>query len=58
MVNDVYGRCGCVILVQALEQEYGCQLCIGPCTTRGEVKTQLVANFVKFGSFVRIFLWL
>ncbi|ESQ32198.1 hypothetical protein EUTSA_v10003725mg [Eutrema salsugineum] len=24
------------ILGQALEQEYGCQLCIGPCTTRGE----------------------
>lgn len=23
--------------MQALEQEYGCQLCIGPCTTRGEV---------------------
>ncbi|KAG2278552.1 hypothetical protein Bca52824_061107 [Brassica carinata] len=24
------------VLGQALEQEYGCQLCIGPCTTRGE----------------------
>ncbi|VVB11117.1 unnamed protein product [Arabis nemorensis] len=22
---------------KALEQEYGCQLCIGPCTTRGEM---------------------
>ncbi|KAG2244503.1 hypothetical protein Bca52824_093665 [Brassica carinata] len=24
------------ILGQAIEQEYGCKLCIGPCTTRGE----------------------
>ncbi|CAH8344301.1 unnamed protein product [Eruca vesicaria subsp. sativa] len=24
------------VLGQALEQEYGCKLCIGPCTTRGE----------------------
>ncbi|CDY19754.1 BnaA09g04070D [Brassica napus] len=24
------------VLGQALEQEYGCHLCIGPCTTRGE----------------------
>ncbi|XP_062159626.1 threonine--tRNA ligase, mitochondrial 1 [Alnus glutinosa] len=24
------------ILGQSLEQEYGCKLCIGPCTTRGE----------------------
>lgn len=25
------------LMVQALEMEYGCKLCIGPCTTRGEV---------------------
>lgn len=28
--------------VQAIEQEYGCQLCIGPCTTRGEVRAGCV----------------
>lgn len=28
--------------MQALEQEYGCQLCIGPCTTRGEVRADFV----------------
>lgn len=25
-------------VLQALEVEYGCKLCIGPCTTRGEVR--------------------
>lgn len=29
-------------LFQSLEQTYGCRLCIGPCTTRGEVKLEPV----------------
>lgn len=28
-----------VQFLQALEQQYGCKLCIGPCTTRGEVNS-------------------
>ena len=32
--------------VQALEQEYGCQLCIGPCTTRGEVRAACFWCFI------------
>ena len=28
--------------MQAIEQEYGCKLCIGPCTTRGEVRAASV----------------
>lgn len=26
-----------LLFLQSLEQAYGCKLCIGPCTTRGEV---------------------
>lgn len=29
-------------LFQSLEQTYGCKLCIGPCTTRGEVNFELL----------------
>lgn len=38
VANDLFTVDVGVICVQALEQEYGCQLCIGPCTTRGEVR--------------------
>lgn len=27
----------CLGFCQSLEQTYGCRLCIGPCTTRGDV---------------------
>lgn len=35
-MHDCILLCGVFGGVQALEQEYGCDLCIGPCTTRGE----------------------
>ncbi|KAL8140103.1 hypothetical protein V2J09_006124 [Rumex salicifolius] len=34
--RDTFWHSSAHILGQALEQEYGCKLCIGPCTTRGE----------------------
>eukprot|EP00245_Coleochaete_scutata_P007506 TRINITY_DN22935_c0_g1_i1.p1 TRINITY_DN22935_c0_g1~~TRINITY_DN22935_c0_g1_i1.p1 ORF type:complete len:724 (+),score=193.99 TRINITY_DN22935_c0_g1_i1:53-2224(+) len=34
--RDTFWHSSAHILGQALETEYGCQLCIGPCTTRGE----------------------
>lgn len=44
-----------LILVQALEQEYGCQLCIGPCTTRGEVGGACLCYCYLFVYHVRSF---
>ncbi|KAI5573517.1 hypothetical protein BDE02_10G084700 [Populus trichocarpa] len=35
--RDTFWHSSAHILGQALEREYGCKLCIGPCTTRGEV---------------------
>ncbi|GKD22875.1 threonine--tRNA ligase, mitochondrial 1-like protein [Tanacetum coccineum] len=35
--RDTFWHSSAHILGQALEQTYGCKLCIGPCTTRGEV---------------------
>ncbi|MFS7953102.1 putative threonine--tRNA ligase [Helianthus anomalus] len=35
--RDTFWHLSAHILGQALEQTYGCKLCIGPCTTRGEV---------------------
>lgn len=35
-------------LFQSLEQTYGCRLCIGPCTTRGEVKFEPFRLMVPF----------
>ncbi|KAJ6898920.1 threonine--tRNA ligase [Populus alba x Populus x berolinensis] len=34
--RDTFWHSSAHILGQALEMEYGCKLCIGPCTTRGE----------------------
>ncbi|CAN6550684.1 unnamed protein product [Malus baccata var. baccata] len=34
--RDTFWHSSAHILGQALEVEYGCKLCIGPCTTRGE----------------------
>ncbi|CAI5495904.1 unnamed protein product [Closterium sp. Naga37s-1] len=34
--RDTFWHSSAHILGEALEQEYGCHLCIGPCTTRGE----------------------
>uniref|UniRef100_A0A2P2LKS4 threonine--tRNA ligase n=1 Tax=Rhizophora mucronata TaxID=61149 RepID=A0A2P2LKS4_RHIMU len=34
--RDTYWHSSAHILGQSLEIEYGCKLCIGPCTTRGE----------------------
>ncbi|KAF9677532.1 hypothetical protein SADUNF_Sadunf08G0117400 [Salix dunnii] len=34
--RDTFWHSSAHILGQALETEYGCKLCIGPCTTRGE----------------------
>ncbi|XP_047322474.1 threonine--tRNA ligase, mitochondrial 1-like [Impatiens glandulifera] len=34
--RDTFWHSSAHILGQALEVKYGCQLCIGPCTTRGE----------------------
>ncbi|CAN1321086.1 Probable threonine--tRNA ligase, cytoplasmic [Linum perenne] len=34
--RDTFWHSSAHILGQALEQTYGCKLCIGPCTTRGE----------------------
>ncbi|XP_030935889.1 threonine--tRNA ligase, mitochondrial 1-like isoform X2 [Quercus lobata] len=34
--RDTFWHSSAHILGQSLEQEYGCKLCIGPCTTRGE----------------------
>ncbi|KAF1861940.1 hypothetical protein Lal_00026427 [Lupinus albus] len=34
--RDTFWHSSAHILGQALESEYGCKLCIGPCTTRGE----------------------
>ncbi|OIV93086.1 hypothetical protein TanjilG_20748 [Lupinus angustifolius] len=34
--RDTFWHSSAHILGQALEGEYGCKLCIGPCTTRGE----------------------
>uniref|UniRef100_A0A7N0T8G6 threonine--tRNA ligase n=1 Tax=Kalanchoe fedtschenkoi TaxID=63787 RepID=A0A7N0T8G6_KALFE len=34
--RDTFWHSSAHILGEALEQEYGCKLCIGPCTTRGE----------------------
>ncbi|OVA00118.1 Aminoacyl-tRNA synthetase [Macleaya cordata] len=34
--RDTFWHSSAHILGQALEREYGCKLCIGPCTTRGE----------------------
>ncbi|XP_057948888.1 threonine--tRNA ligase, mitochondrial 1 [Malania oleifera] len=34
--RDTFWHSSAHILGQSLEQEYGCRLCIGPCTTRGE----------------------
>ncbi|KAL4185465.1 hypothetical protein AMTRI_Chr10g6100 [Amborella trichopoda] len=34
--RDTFWHSSAHILGQSLEMEYGCQLCIGPCTTRGE----------------------
>ncbi|KAH9605260.1 hypothetical protein KSS87_023335 [Heliosperma pusillum] len=34
--RDTFWHSTAHILGQALEMEYGCKLCIGPCTTRGE----------------------
>lgn len=36
--RDTFWHSSAHILGQALELEYGCHLCIGPCTTRGEVR--------------------
>uniref|UniRef100_A0A803LRY7 threonine--tRNA ligase n=1 Tax=Chenopodium quinoa TaxID=63459 RepID=A0A803LRY7_CHEQI len=36
--RDTFWHSSAHILGQALETEYGCKLCIGPCTTRGEVE--------------------
>ncbi|KAL6548239.1 hypothetical protein OROGR_008663 [Orobanche gracilis] len=38
--RDTFWHSSAHILGQALEMEYGCKLCIGPCTTRGEVSFQ------------------
>ncbi|KAF8380556.1 hypothetical protein HHK36_028044 [Tetracentron sinense] len=35
--RDTFWHSSAHILGQSLEMEYGCKLCIGPCTTRGEV---------------------
>ncbi|KAE8010567.1 hypothetical protein FH972_006930 [Carpinus fangiana] len=35
--RDTFWHSSAHILGESLEQEYGCKLCIGPCTTRGEV---------------------
>ncbi|BBM99681.1 threonyl-tRNA synthetase [Marchantia polymorpha subsp. ruderalis] len=34
--RDTFWHSSAHILGESLEQEYGCKLCIGPCTTRGE----------------------
>ncbi|KAF5449828.1 hypothetical protein F2P56_030233 [Juglans regia] len=34
--RDTFWHSSAHILGEAVEQEYGCKLCIGPCTTRGE----------------------
>ncbi|ONK78917.1 uncharacterized protein A4U43_C01F980 [Asparagus officinalis] len=34
--RDTFWHSSAHILGEALEREYGCKLCIGPCTTRGE----------------------
>ncbi|KAH9773419.1 threonine--tRNA ligase 1 [Citrus sinensis] len=34
--RDTFWHSSAHILGQAIEQQYGCKLCIGPCTTRGE----------------------
>ncbi|XP_077237795.1 threonyl-tRNA synthetase [Tasmannia lanceolata] len=34
--RDTFWHSSAHILGQAIEMEYGCKLCIGPCTTRGE----------------------
>ncbi|CAM8912754.1 unnamed protein product [Rhodiola kirilowii] len=34
--RDTFWHSSAHILGEVLEQEYGCKLCIGPCTTRGE----------------------
>ncbi|XP_043687898.1 threonine--tRNA ligase, mitochondrial 1-like [Telopea speciosissima] len=34
--RDTFWHSSAHILGQSLEQQYGCKLCIGPCTTRGE----------------------
>ncbi|XP_030551074.1 threonine--tRNA ligase, mitochondrial 1 [Rhodamnia argentea] len=34
--HDTFWHSSAHILGQSLEMEYGCKLCIGPCTTRGE----------------------
>ncbi|RRT49136.1 hypothetical protein B296_00052581 [Ensete ventricosum] len=34
--RDTFWHSSAHILGQSLEMEYGCKLCIGPCTTRGE----------------------
>uniref|UniRef100_A0A2N9GPI6 threonine--tRNA ligase n=1 Tax=Fagus sylvatica TaxID=28930 RepID=A0A2N9GPI6_FAGSY len=34
--RDTFWHSSAHILGEALEQQYGCKLCIGPCTTRGE----------------------
>ncbi|KAJ7543979.1 hypothetical protein O6H91_09G060700 [Diphasiastrum complanatum] len=36
--RDTFWHSSAHILGQSLEMEYGCKLCIGPCTTRGEEK--------------------
>ncbi|GJT53748.1 threonine--tRNA ligase, mitochondrial 1-like protein [Tanacetum coccineum] len=38
--RDTFWHSSAHILGQALEQTYGCKLCIGPCTTRGEAKEE------------------
>lgn len=39
------------LFLQSLEQAYGCKLCIGPCTTRGEV-TYL--HFMSFWDWISL----
>ena len=52
---------GIVLFVyfQSLETEYGCKLCIGPCTTRGEVRVcfLLVVTCLYGFDYVVMFLW-
>ncbi|KAG6413941.1 hypothetical protein SASPL_126656 [Salvia splendens] len=43
--RDTFWHSSAHILGESLEQTYGCKLCIGPCTTRGEVDFELFLGF-------------
>lgn len=54
--RDTFWHSSAHILGQSIEMTYGCKLCIGPCTTRGEVISFFVSKFSSVSSLLYVLL--